>query len=115
MQKKNRIADKLIRRTEIVFKYDKKHPGLTVLHDYMEPQGLSITEAARRLGISRQRLSSIVNCKAKITPEIAVRLEIVFGEGAETWCRMQAIYDVDQARKAGGIHVERIEWEGRMF
>lgn len=91
------------------------HPGQILLREHIEPQGLSITEAARMLGISRQRLSRLVNCKSGITPEIAIRLELVFGEPDENWCRMQATYDVEQARKKGGIKVKRVDWSNMAF
>ena len=75
------------------------HSGLSVRQDCLEPLGLSVTEAARRLGISRKQLSSIVNCRSGISPEMAIRLDKVFGGGAETWYRIQASYDLAQAMK----------------
>ena len=75
------------------------HPGLSVRHDCLEPLGLSVTEAARHLRVSRKRLSGIVNCKAGISPEMAIRLDKAFGGGAETWLRLQAAYDLAQAMK----------------
>ena len=64
------------------------HPGLSVRHDCLELLGLSVTEAARRLRVSRKRLSDIVNCKAGISPEMAIRLDKAFGGGAGTWLRL---------------------------
>ena len=85
------------------------HPGLSVRHDCLAPLGLSVTEAARRLRVSRKRLSDIVNCKAGISPEMAIRLDKAFGGGAETWLRLQAVYDLAQAMKhADGVKVERV-------
>ena len=55
------------------------HPGLSVRHDCLEPLGLSVTEAARRLRVNRKQLSDIVNCKAGISPEMAIRLDKAFG------------------------------------
>lgn len=75
------------------------HPGLSVRHDCLEPLGLSVTEAARKLDISRKQLSDIVNCRSGISPEMAIRLDKVFGGGAETWYRIQASYDLAQAKK----------------
>ena len=84
------------------------HPGLSVRHDCLEPLGLNVTEAAKRLGISRKQLSDIVNCHAGISPEMAIRLDKAFGGGAETWFRLQAAYDLAQAMKrADEIKVER--------
>ena len=85
------------------------HPGLSVRHDCLEPLGLSVTEAARHLRVSRKRLSDIVNCRAGISPEMAIRLDKAFGGGSETWVRLQAAYDLAQAMKhADEIKVERI-------
>lgn len=84
------------------------HPGLSVRHDCLEPLGLSVTEAARRLGVSRKQLSDIVNCRAGISPEMAIRLDKVFGGSAETWYRMQASYDLTQAMKKASQQVKRL-------
>jgi addiction module HigA family antidote len=85
------------------------HPGLSVRHDCLEPLGLSVTEAARKLGVSRKQLSDIVNCRSGISPEMAIRLDKAFGGGAETWLRVQAAYDLAQAlRHADQIKVERL-------
>lgn len=85
------------------------HPGLSVRHDCLEPLGLSVTEAARKLGVSRKQLSDIVNCRSGISPVMAIRLDKAFGGGAGTWYRLQAAYDLSLARKkADGIHVERL-------
>ena len=85
------------------------HPGLSVRYDCLEPLGLSVTETARGLGVSRKQLSDIVNCRSGISPEMAIRLDKAFGGGAETWCRLQAAYDLAQAMKhADRIKVERL-------
>lgn len=85
------------------------HPGLSVRHDCLEPFGLNVTEAAKRLCVSRKQLSDIVNCHAGISPEMAIRLDMAFGGGAETWLRLQAAYDLAQAMKrADEIKVERL-------
>ena len=60
------------------------HPGLSVRHDCLEPLGLSVTEAARKLGVSRKQLSNIVNGRSGISAEMAIRLDRAFGGGAET-------------------------------
>ena len=78
------------------------HPGLSVRYDCLEPLGLSVTEAARLLGISRKQLSDIVNCRAAISPKMAIRLHKAFGGGAETWYRLQASYEMAQAMKNEG-------------
>ena len=85
------------------------HPGLSVRHDCLEPLGLSVTEAARRLGVSRKQLSDVVNGHSGISPEMAIRLDKVFGGDANTWYRLQAAYDLAQAmKKADRIKVERL-------
>jgi antitoxin HigA-1 len=85
------------------------HPGLSVRQDCLEPLGLTVTEAARKLGVSRKQLSDIVNGRAGISPEMAIRLDKAFGGGAETWLRLQAAYDLAQAmQRADSIKVERL-------
>ena len=88
------------------------HPGLSVRHDCLEPLGLTVTEAARKLGVSRKQLSSIVNGRSGISPEMAIRLDRVFGGGAAAWHQMQAAYDLAQAmNRADSIDVERVVTE----
>ena len=85
------------------------HPGLAVRHDCIEPLGLTVTEAAKRLGVSRKQLSDLVNCHAGISPEMAIRLDKAFGGGAETWYRMQAAYDMARAvERVGALQIERV-------
>ncbi len=85
------------------------HPGRTILHDCLEPLGLTVTAGARVLGVTRPTLSNVINGKAGISPEMAIRLEKAFGSTADTWLRMQAAYDLAQARKREkDIKVERV-------
>ena len=85
------------------------HPGLSVRYDCLEPLGLSITEAARKLGVSRKQLSGMVNGRSGISPEMAIRLDKAFGGGPTTWYQMQAAYDLAQAAsKSDSIDVQRI-------
>ena len=70
------------------------HPGLVVLHDCIEPLGLTITAAAAALHVTRTTLSELVNGKRGISPEMAVRLEQVFGGSAESWLVQQVQYDL---------------------
>src|SRR5258708_37280811 len=72
------------------------HPGGTVLRDCIEPLGLSITDAAEKLGVSRFTLSELVNGKRGISPEMAVRLSKGFGGSAEGWLVPQAPDDPAQ-------------------
>ena len=76
------------------------HPGLSVRHDCIEPLGLTITETARVLGVTRQALNNLVNGKAAISPEMAIRLDKAFGGGADTWLRLQASLRSSPSRKA---------------
>jgi addiction module HigA family antidote len=84
------------------------HPGLSVRHDCLEPLGLSVTKAAAVLGVTRQTLNELVHGRRGISPEMAIRLDLAFGGGADTWIRLQAAYDLAQARKrADRIDVKR--------
>ena len=68
-----------------------------------------MTEGAKILGVTRQALNNLVNGKAAISPEMAIRLDKAFGGGAETWLRLQAAYDLAQAEKsADKIKVRRV-------
>jgi antitoxin HigA-1 len=85
------------------------HPGLSLRHDCLEPLRLSVTDAAKKLGVSRKQLSDVINGHSGISPEMAIRLHKAFGGGADTWLRLQAAYDLAQAMKrAKAIKVERI-------
>ena len=75
------------------------HPGGFILRECIEPLGLSITQAAEALGVSRKTLSELVNEKCGISPEMAVRLSKVFGSTPETWLMQQAQYDLAQVRR----------------
>ena len=86
------------------------HPGLSVRHDCLEPLGLSISEGAKVLGVTRQAMNNLVSGKAGVSAEMAIRLEKAFGGGAETWLRLQAAYDLAQAEKrTGKIKVRRVK------
>lgn len=86
------------------------HPGRIVRLDCLEPLGLSVTEASRVLGITRQALNNVVNEKAGVSPEMAIRLSKAFGGTPDVWVRMQAAYDLAQARRREAeIQVERYQ------
>jgi addiction module HigA family antidote len=70
------------------------HPGRIVFEECIEPLQLSITGAAAALGVTRNTLSELVNGKRGISPEMAVRLEAVFGGSAESWLLQQAQYEL---------------------
>lgn len=85
------------------------HPGLSVRHDCLEPLGLSVTEGAKILGVTRQALNNLVNGKGGISAEMAIRLDKAFGGGAETWLRLQMAYDLAGAeKKAGKMRITRV-------
>ena len=85
------------------------HPGLSIRHDCIEPLGLTVTEAAAHLGVSRKHLSGIMNGRSGISPEMAIRLDKAFGGGASAWYQLQAAYDLAQASKRSDqIKVKRV-------
>ena len=85
------------------------HPSLSVRHDCVEALGLTNTEAAAVLGITRQTLNNLVNRKSGISADMAIRLDKAFGGGAETWLRLQMVYDLAHARQhEGDIKVKRV-------
>jgi addiction module HigA family antidote len=85
------------------------HPGLSVRYDCLEPLNLTVTEAAKALGVTRQALNNLVNGKSGISPEMAIRLDKAFGGGAEVWLGLQLDYDLAEARKMErDIKVRRI-------
>ena len=79
--------------------YNPPHPGEIIKALCLEPLGISITEAAEALGVSRKTLSSIVNGKSGISPEMAVRLSIAFDTSSESWLNQQTQYDLWQAEQ----------------
>jgi len=84
------------------------HPGVVVYEECIEPLGLSITDAAAALGVTRNTLSELVNGKRGISPEMAVRLSKVFGGNAESWLVQQAQYDLAHVR-ADRLKLRRLE------
>jgi len=88
--------------------FNPPHPGRIVRQECLEALGLSVTEGAKVLDVTRQALNNLVNEKAAVSPEMAIRLEKAFSGTADTWLRMQAAYDLAQARKkADKINVQR--------
>ena len=84
------------------------HPGRLIKSACLEPLGLSVSEAARVLGVSRPALSSLINGQAALSAEMAIRLEKAFGSTADAWVRMQGAHDLARARsRAGSIRVRR--------
>lgn len=84
------------------------HPGRFIRMEIIEPLGLSVTRAARVLEVSRQALSALLNGRASLSPEMAIRVEKAFGPKMDTLVRMQAAYDIAEARdKQDEIKIKR--------
>ena len=79
--------------------HNPPHPGEVIKELCLEPLGVSVTEAAEALGVSRKTLSSIINGKSGISPEMAVRLSIAFDTSSESWLNQQTQYDLWQAEQ----------------
>lgn len=83
------------------------HPG-GIVKDCIEELELTVTHAAKVLGVSRPTLSRVINGKSAISPEMAIRLSKAFGSTAEMWLRMQTAYDLAQVRnRADAINIQR--------
>ena len=86
------------------------HPGRQI-RTALNACDLNITEGAAHLGVTRNTLSRVINGLAGISPEMALRLDKAFGGGAEIWVRMQASYDLAQAREhENAINVRRLKF-----
>lgn len=86
------------------------HPGVVIRELCLDPLNLTITEAAKGLGVSRKALSELLNGHSGISPEMAIRLSKAFGGSAESWLTQQMQYDLAQAqKKADVIEVKRFE------
>ena len=79
--------------------HNPPHPGEVLRQLCLAPLGLSVTDAAKGLGVSRKTLSSILNGRAGVSPEMAVRLSIAFGTTSASWLNHQLQYDLWQAEK----------------
>ena len=90
--------------------HNSPHPGGILMRQCLEPLGLSVNAAARHLGVSRQFLSELVNERAGVSVDMAIRLTKAFGSSPETWLSLQMAYDLWHARcRIDDIKVERIE------
>ena len=86
------------------------HPGAVVRELCIDPLGLTVTDVAKGLGVSRKTLSELLNGRSGISPEMAIRLSKAFGGSAESWLKQQMLYDLAQAEKnADAINVQRFE------
>lgn len=91
--------------------HNPPHPGETLREDVLPALGLTVTDAAAQLGVTRAALSRVLNGRAAVSPEMALRLEgwlgVENGGRADLWISQQAAYDLWQARKAGMPKVRR--------
>lgn len=91
--------------------HNPPHPGETLREDILPALGLTVTQAAAQLGVTRAALSRVLNGRAAISPEMALRLEgwlgVKHGGRADVWVAQQAVYDLWQARKVGVPKVRR--------
>jgi len=84
------------------------HPGDWLRTEIVEPNGLNVTDAARHLGVTRQAMSNLLNARAGLSADMAIRFEKAFGVKADTLLRMQTAYELARARaNEGEIRVER--------
>jgi addiction module HigA family antidote len=89
--------------------HNPPHPGEVLRQLCLEPLNLTVTDAARSLGVSRKSLSSILNGRAGISPEMAIRLSMAFNTSAESWLNQQVQYDLWHAEKhRESLHVEKL-------
>ena len=89
------------------------HPGGFIKHEIVAPLGLSVTAAAQVLGVTRATLSTLLNERAHLSSEMALRIEKAFGVSMDTLMRMQNSYDIVQARKREG-DIKVAPFEGRV-
>jgi antitoxin HigA-1 len=90
--------------------FNPPHPASIVREDVLPELGLTVTEAARQLGISRVQLSRVLNERAGISPDLAMRLEQwLGGPSAESWLHMQADYDLWQAEQKGRPNIDPVK------
>ena len=91
--------------------FNPPHPGETLREDVLPALGLTVTDAAAQLGVTRAALSRVLNGRAAISPEMALRLEgwlgVENGGSADAWIAQQAAYDLWKARAAGAPVVQR--------
>lgn len=89
--------------------HNPPHPGEVIRELCLKPLGITVTEAAKSLGVSRKALSELLNGHAGISPEMAVRLSIAFDTTAESWLNQQMQYDLWQAeKKRGELKVKKL-------
>lgn len=88
--------------------HNPPHPGAVLKELYLGPLGLTITDTAKGLGVTRKTLSAIINAHAGISPEMALRLSKAFGGTAKSWLNMQRDYDLWQAKEHANLSGVRV-------
>jgi addiction module HigA family antidote len=85
------------------------HPGRFIRDACLEPLGLTVTEGAKVLGVTRATLSNLINGRAGVSPEMAIRLAKAFGGSPETWLALQTQYDLARAlQNEAALQVQRV-------
>ena len=90
------------------------HPGTVFLEDVMKPLGLSVTQTAAMLGVSRKALSEFVNEKSSLSPDMAIRISLATGTSAESWMNMQQKLTLWIAEQNAPSNVVPFEWNRRV-
>jgi len=90
------------------------HPGEIIRDLYLTPLGLTVTETAEGLGVTRKTLSQLLNGHAGISPEMAIRLSKAFGRSPESWLRIQSQYDLAQAeQRIDSVEITPFVWKNQ--
>ena len=89
--------------------HNPPHPGAVIRELCLDPLGLAVSDAAKALGVSRKTLSEILNGRAGISPEMAIRLAIAFGTTPESWMNQQAQYDLWKAGKKRKVLEKKVK------
>lgn len=89
--------------------HNPPHPGEILSELWLAPLGLTLTETAARLQVTRKTVSALVNAKSGLTPEMALRLELAFGKSAESWLAHQATFDLWQLQsRRESLDIQRV-------
>jgi addiction module HigA family antidote len=91
--------------------HNPPHPGGIIRRQCLEPLGLTVTEAAAGLGVTRQTLSDLLNERAGVSVDMAIRLAKAFGGTPETWLALQTAYELSAARRKGADKVKVHKFE----
>lgn len=104
---------KMKMKTKMTRMYNPPHPGEVLQDTVLGEHGISVSDFAKKLGVSRVALSRVVNGRAAVSADMALRLAAALGGSAESWLRMQAAYDLWQASKKPRPKVELLKLAAR--